>query len=155
MRIMTLTYQSEIGPLTLIENHGAITQCRFAEALPKAEEGPVSPLLQEASRQIGEYFQGQRNVFELPLAPVGTAFQEKVWAALQNIPYGETWSYQQLAESIGKPQASRAVGSANAKNPLWILIPCHRVIHASGDLGGYAGGLDVKAKLLNLEKKWR
>ena len=150
-----MTYQSAIGTLTLIESHGAITQCRFAEFPSSAEEGPISPLLREACRQISEYFEGQRQAFELPLAPVGTSFQEKVWAALQTIPYGETWSYQKLAESIGKPQASRAVGSANAKNPLWILIPCHRVIRASGDLGGYAGGLDVKAKLLNLEKKWR
>ena len=159
----SITFQSVIGPLTLSESDGMITQCRFtedqrAEVGAGAEEvdgksATASPLLQEACRQLEEYFCGQRSNFELPLAPAGTQFQEKVWATLQAIPYGETWSYLQLAQQLGNPNASRAVGSANGKNPIWILIPCHRVIQASGGLGGYAGGLDVKARLLDLEQK--
>lgn len=149
-------FPTAIGTLLLSEVDGQLTECRFATAIAKTgrhvHPEQASPLLQEACRQLEAYFRGERQHFELPLAPAGTAFQQQVWATLQQIPYGETWSYQQLAERLGNRNASRAVGSANGKNPLWILIPCHRVIQASGGLGGYAGGLEAKSRLLNLEQ---
>ena len=112
-----------------------------------------TPLLTEAAKQLLEYFSGNRTSFDLPLAPSGTEFQQKVWQALQTIPYGETWSYKKVAEAIGNPKASRAVGMANNKNPIAIMIPCHRVIGANGKLVGYAGGLDIKSTLLELETR--
>jgi len=99
----------------------------------------------------GLIFAGQRTAFELPLAPEGTEFQRRVWAALQQIPYGQTWSYGELARHIGSPAASRAVGLANGKNPIALVIPCHRVIGSDGSLTGYGGGLERKRFLLDLE----
>jgi methylated-DNA-[protein]-cysteine S-methyltransferase len=111
------------------------------------------PVLAEAARQLGEYFAGERRVFDLPLAPVGTAFQLQVWAGLRTIPYGQTRSYGELAAAIGKgPLASRAVGLANGANPLSIVVPCHRVIGADGSLTGFGGGLERKRILLDLEQ---
>lgn len=107
--------------------------------------------LQEACRQLEAYFAGRRRVFDLDLAPQGTPFQSKVWQVLQTIPYGVTWSYGELARAVGKPTASRAVGAANGRNPIAILIPCHRVIGADGSLTGYGWGTPVKARLLVLE----
>lgn len=112
-----------------------------------------TPLLAFAARQLDEYFCGKRRTFSLPIAPKGTAFQQQVWEALQQIPYGQTRTYQQIAEVIGAPAACRAVGNANNKNPISIVIPCHRVIGANGKLTGYAGGLDAKARLLELEQQ--
>lgn len=109
------------------------------------------PLLQEAERQLGDYFAGTRNGFDLPLAPRGTAFQQQVWQALRAIPYGATWSYAQLAQHIDKATAVRAVGAANGRNPIPIVIPCHRVIGADGALTGFGGGLPTKRFLLQLE----
>lgn len=106
----------------------------------------------QAERQLSEYFAGQRRQFDLPLAPNATPFQSRVLAALQNIPYGETRSYSDIARTIGKPNAVRAVGAANAKNPLPIVIPCHRVIGKDGSLTGFGGGLPTKRYLLNLEQ---
>ena len=104
-------------------------------------------------QQLKEYFAGERQLFDVPLdIPFGTAFQRKVWTALQTIPYGETISYQGIAEQIGHPQAVRAVGGANGKNPISIIIPCHRVIQKDGKLGGYSSGLDMKQYLLQLEE---
>ena len=111
----------------------------------------ASPLLDAAEAQLREYFAGTRRTFDLPLAPRGTAFQQRVWAALRAIPYGETCTYGELAAAIGSPSASRAVGMANHHNPIPIVIPCHRVIGANGTLTGYAGGLEIKRKLLALE----
>jgi methylated-DNA-[protein]-cysteine S-methyltransferase len=108
--------------------------------------------LDAGARQLEEYFAGKRARFDLPLDPAGSAFQRSVWAQLQSIPYGETWSYRELALRVGNPGAARAVGAANGRNPLCILIPCHRVVRASGDLGGYSGGTERKAFLLDLEK---
>jgi methylated-DNA-[protein]-cysteine S-methyltransferase len=105
-----------------------------------------------AVSQLAEYFEGRRCTFELPLAPRGTEFQQTVWAALRRIPYGETLSYGELARRIGRPHASRAVGLANGANPLPIVVPCHRVIGADGSLTGFGGGLDIKRKLLALER---
>ena len=111
-----------------------------------------SPLSMEAAHQLAEYFAGTRKNFDLPLKPDGTPFQLSVWQALGQIPYGETRTYGQIAAAIGKPHAARAVGMACNKNPLWILIPCHRVIGSNQKLTGYAGGLDMKRALLELEK---
>jgi len=109
------------------------------------------PVLVETARQLDEYFAGERNNFALPLDMAGTAFQRKVWDALLTIPFGETRSYRQIAEQIGSPTAVRAVGAANGRNPVSIVVPCHRVIGSNGSLTGFAGGLDVKSRLLTLE----
>lgn len=109
--------------------------------------------LAEAARQLREYFAGSRTRFELPLAPEGTDFDRRTWQALLTIPHGETISYAELARRVGSPGASRAVGRANGRNPLAIVIPCHRVIASDGTLGGYAGGLPMKRKLLDLESR--
>jgi len=114
--------------------------------------GSMNGLLAEAVRQLREYFAGSRQDFDLPLAPKGTDFQRKVWRTLQEIPYGETISYGELAKRVGNPKASRAVGSANGKNRIPIVIPCHRVIAGDGGLGGFGGGLSVKEKLLAIER---
>ncbi|MCL2077334.1 MAG: methylated-DNA--[protein]-cysteine S-methyltransferase [Oscillospiraceae bacterium] len=105
-----------------------------------------------AARQLEEYFWGKRRCFDLPLRPCGTAFQQTVWNVLLSVPYGETRSYKQIAELTGNPRACRAVGMANNKNPLHIIIPCHRVVGSNGALIGYAGGLEIKERLLKLEK---
>lgn len=122
-------------------------------AAPASGQGPQHPLLARVQTQVAEYFAGQRQVFDLPLAAKGTPFQQKVWAALCRIPFGDTWSYVQLAEAIGQPTASRAVGMANGRNPIGLLVPCHRVIGKSGQLTGYAGGLERKAWLLEHERR--
>ena len=112
-----------------------------------------TPLLRVAKQQLSEYFAGQRTVFDLPIKTAGTAFQQQVWQALKAIPYGETRSYKEIAAAIGNPKAVRAVGGANNKNPISIVIPCHRVIGSSGQLVGYGGGLDAKVFLLALESQ--
>ena len=142
-----LTVDSPVGPLTLAEQDGALVGIAFRD-----ERGcDRTPLLVEAERQLTEYFAGRRRRFDLPLAPAGTTFQKEVWAALCGIPYGQTRSYKDIAAAVGRPAACRAVGMANNRNPLPIVIPCHRVIGASGALTGYAGGLDVKRRLLEIE----
>lgn len=143
----TRTIETPIGPLTLEADENAVTAIRFGAS---AAQG-VSPLLDAAEAQLREYFAGMRRVFDLPIAPHGTAFQQRVWAALRTIPYGETRTYGELAAAIGNPSACRAVGMANHRNPLPIVIPCHRVIGANGTLTGYAGGVETKRKLLALE----
>lgn len=115
-------------------------------------QGPVSPVLVQAAAQLAEYFAGQRQSFTIPLAPRGTPFQQEVWRALCAIPYGQTRSYGQLAAALGRPSAARAVGGACRRNPIWLMIPCHRVVGASGSLTGYAGGLERKKALLALEQ---
>ncbi|MCW5589581.1 MAG: methylated-DNA--[protein]-cysteine S-methyltransferase [Legionellales bacterium] len=142
---------SPLGKLEIKEAAGKLIYCDWTTQ--QVDHDNASPILQKAKKQLIEYFQGKRMIFQLPLAPIGTAFQEKVWQALLTIPYGETRSYQQLAQFIKQPQACRAVGSANGKNPISIIIPCHRVIRASGDLGGYAGTPQRKKKLLELEMR--
>lgn len=127
----------------------AIRSLEFSEEF----SGISSPLSDLGAAQLREYFEGERKVFDLPLKISGTPFQEMVWGELLKIPYGETRSYKDIATSIGNPKASRAVGMANNRNKIAIIIPCHRVIGANGSLTGYAGGLDIKEKLLLLEKK--
>lgn len=143
----TRAIETPIGPLTLEADENAVTAIRFgADGAQDA-----SPLLDAAEAQLREYFAGARRTFDLPLAPHGTAFQQRVWTALRTIPYGETRTYGELAAAIDSPNASRAVGMANHRNPIPIIIPCHRVIGANGTLTGYAGGLEIKRRLLALE----
>lgn len=139
--------ETPIGPLSLQTDESAVSAMRFGAG--GAQD--ASPLLDAAEAQLREYFAGARRTFDLPLAPHGTAFQQRVWTALRAIPYGETRTYGELAAAIDSPNASRAVGMANHRNPIPIVIPCHRVIGANGTLTGYAGGLEVKRKLLALE----
>ncbi len=115
-------------------------------------QGPVSPVLAQAAAQLAESFAGPRQNFPRPLAPRGPPFQQEVWRALCAIPYGQTRSYGQLAAALGRPSAARAVGGACRRNPIWLMIPCHRVVGASGSLTGYAGGLERKKALLALEQ---
>ena len=147
------TIQSPLGSLTLVEEDGALVQLSFDGYTVLESEEVDSPLLREAERQLASYFAGQLQVFSLPLCTRGTPFQEKVWCALQKIPYGETRTYGEQAAMNGQPTAARAVGGANHRNPLAIIIPCHRVVAAHGGLGGYGGGLDKKQWLLALEEK--
>ncbi|MEH3021400.1 MAG: methylated-DNA--[protein]-cysteine S-methyltransferase [Pseudomonas oryzihabitans] len=147
---------SPIGPLTLAADDSGLRVIEFPENryLAKRDASWNSadhPILDLARTQLGEYFAGQRQTFELPLAPRGTPFQLEVWRALAKIPHGRTWSYGQLARHLGRPQAMRAVGAANGRNPLPIVLPCHRVIGASGALTGFGGGLPTKQFLLELE----
>ena len=144
-----LLFQSPLGPLTLSGTEEAVTALSFG-ALPGAGDG-ACPLLEEAARELDAYFQGRRRIFAVPLAPAGTPFQQRVWAELREIPFGATASYGEIAARIGNPRACRAVGMANHRNPIAILIPCHRVVGRSASLVGYAGGLDIKRALLELE----
>ena len=150
--------ETPIGTLLLAGDDVAVHRITFPQrgraAKPEpdwqeSERGPVG----EAARQLREYFARRRAEFDLPLAPEGTAFQRSVWRQLQEIPYGETISYGELARRVGNPKASRAVGSANGANPLPIVIPCHRVIAGDGTLGGFGGGLPTKQALLALERR--
>lgn len=146
---------SPVGPLTLVAADGALVGLYMDDQRHRPEPEtfgvPDADLFTEAARQLGEYFGGTRTTFDLPLAPVGTPFQRTVWAALCDIPYGVTASYGELAATIGRPGAARAVGLANGRNPIGIVVPCHRVIGASGSLTGYGGGLERKQFLLALE----
>ena len=147
-------YETPIGFLGIAEENGAISHVRFKEEDRWAEfTVQETPLLQKAAAQLSDYFAGRRTCFDLPLAPSGTDFQKSVWAALQTIPFGETRSYKDIAVQIGRPKASRAVGMANNRNPLAVVVPCHRVIGQDGSLTGYAGGLPAKQYLLDLEKQ--
>jgi methylated-DNA-[protein]-cysteine S-methyltransferase len=140
---------SPFGPLLIEVSDAGVQRIGFVDGGVVATD--THPLLDAARRQLDEYFAGTRRVFELPLAPRGTPFQRRVWDALCSIGYGETCSYAAIAAMIGAPRAVRAVGAANGRNPLGIVVPCHRVIGANGTLTGYAGGLERKAGLLRLE----
>ncbi|MGI6141365.1 MAG: methylated-DNA--[protein]-cysteine S-methyltransferase [Caldicoprobacterales bacterium] len=143
-----------VGRLGIVENSHAITEVFFAEEGCHMDIRPAeTKLLKEAGRQLQEYFNCKRKVFDLPLEPEGTPFQLKVWKALQDIPYGETRSYKDIATAVGNYKAGRAVGMANNRNPIAIIIPCHRVIGSNGKLVGYGGGLHIKEYLLGLEKR--
>ena len=144
--------ETPVGKLGVAQEGAGITDVFFTQDAPPlgAKQGGT-PLLDRAVQELREYFAGVRREFDLPLAPQGTAFQRAVWEALRAIPYGQTRSYAQIAAQIGRPTACRAVGGANHCNPIAIIIPCHRVVGASGALTGYAGGLDIKEYLLRLE----
>jgi methylated-DNA-[protein]-cysteine S-methyltransferase len=147
---------SPVGTLLVAGDDGAIRRIEFPH---DGKPAPTEPgwhesnagLLQEAADQLSEYFSGFRTVFTIPLAPEGTEFQRTVWRHLQDIPYGRTISYGELAKWLGNPKASRAVGAANGCNPIPIMIPCHRVIGANGKLTGFGGGLPIKKALLSIE----
>jgi methylated-DNA-[protein]-cysteine S-methyltransferase len=149
-------HESPLGPLSLISDGQALAAVTFEHhskpvpLLAEARHGG-DDILDEARRQLDAYFAGRRRTFELPLSPRGTDFQRRVWQALRNIPFGMTRSYGHLAEELGSPKAMRAVGGANGRNPISIIIPCHRVIGASGELTGFSGGLQRKRFLLALE----
>lgn len=147
-------YESPVGMICMEEQDGAVTGVYIDKEFTTEDRSRdvETPVLKEARRQLSEYFLKQRKEFDLPLAPQGTEFQKKVWEALCTIPYGETRSYGEIARQIGNSKASRAVGGANNKNHIMIVIPCHRVIGANGALVGFGGGLDVKEYLLELEK---
>ena len=147
---------SPIGPLTLVERDGGLVGLYMAEhshALRAEALGQEVPeALPEAARQLGEYFDGERTEFDLPLNAVGTGFQQEVWALLRAIPYGGTATYGELAAELGRPSAARAVGAAVGRNPISIVVPCHRVVGSTGKLTGYAGGISRKEFLLALER---
>jgi methylated-DNA-[protein]-cysteine S-methyltransferase len=155
---MWTVMSSPVGELRIVENDGAITQIEFspfrdADGRPRGDRDDAHPVLVEACRQLAAYFDRDLKDFDLPLSPVGSAFQQKVWAQLRGIGYGETASYGEIAGRLGMTSAaSRAVGLANGRNPIPIVIPCHRVIGANGTLTGYAGGLERKQSLLSLEQ---
>ena len=147
-------YQTMVGPVGISDNGEAITEIFFAEEVPEQPLEEESNLARQAIRELNEYFAGERMEFSLPLQPSGTEFQKKVWLALREIPYGETRSYGQIAQAVGNPKACRAVGMANNRNPISIVVPCHRVIGANGSLTGYGGGLPIKEQLLELERRY-
>lgn len=146
------------GLAMLEEENGALTRVILLDGeAPEPEAIPcrrsAGPLLAEAEQQLNEYFAHLRTEFDLPLAPEGTAFQKKVWQAMNEIPYGQVCTYGQLAAAIGRPGAARAVGMACRSNPIWLIQPCHRVVGANGNLTGYAYGLPVKQALLEWEQE--
>lgn len=154
-----ISFDTSIGNLTVEEEDGGISQVYFtgyesrqASFLEEITDRKT-PLLAQAEKELGEYARGQRSVFHLPLCSKGTAFQKNVWDALCTIPYGETRSYRQIAEQVGSPKGYRAVGMANHNNPISIIVPCHRVVGSNGSLTGYAGGLEHKQMLLELEAR--
>jgi methylated-DNA-[protein]-cysteine S-methyltransferase len=152
-----LKISSPVGLLTLVASENHIIALLWENdsparvKLPPTISSPRHPLLLKARQQLTEYFARKRKNFDLPLAPQGTDFQKKTWKALQTIPWGETRSYADIARKIGSPQACRAVGAANGRNPISIIVPCHRVIGRNGQLTGFAGGLKAKSWLLDFE----
>lgn len=159
MSLRRLTIESPIGPLTLLADDKGLTQIFFANqdmastglTSDEIPEAPDDPVLITTAAQLGEYFAGERTTFELPLHLEGTNFEREAWRALATIPYGETTSYAHQAEVIGRPAAIRAVGGANGRNPIPIVLPCHRVVGSDGSLTGFGGGLAIKRWLLDLE----
>ncbi len=158
-----MTYHSKIiwspvGELTLVADDRGLAAILWENDRPDRvrlgtlEEKADHPVLVETERQLGEYFAGERRAFDVPLSFAGTDFQKRVWAALLAIPFGETRSYGEIADQLGAPGASRAVGAANGRNPISIIAPCHRVVGSNGKLTGFAGGLEAKAFLLDLER---
>ncbi|MCD7842664.1 MAG: methylated-DNA--[protein]-cysteine S-methyltransferase [Lachnospiraceae bacterium] len=145
--------RTPIGYLTAVDDGFALLKLQTA---PEATEEKITgSVAKELKVQLGEYFDGKRKEFTIPFILKGTPFQKEAWMALCDIPYGETRSYKEQAESLGRPNAYRAVGGANHLNPIMILVPCHRVVGADGRLKGYAGGLEIKQFLLDLEQKYK
>lgn len=152
--MISCIYESPIGPFTLASNGEAITQLEFEGGrypLPQYPRGD-DKVLKQARKELDAYFAGKLKDFTVPVAPEGTEFQKKAWKALQKIPYGTTRSYGQQAKVVGNPSASRAVGAANGRNPIAVIIPCHRVIGSNGSLTGFGGGMKRKQFLLDLEQ---
>ncbi|HUB15790.1 MAG TPA: methylated-DNA--[protein]-cysteine S-methyltransferase [Acetobacteraceae bacterium] len=159
MSLACKTIESPVGKLKLVASNEGLVAVLWQNDRPsrvrlgELVENDCHPILLKAERQLGEYFAGKRKEFSVPLDMRGTPFQKNVWEALLAIPFGETRSYGQLAKQLGNPNATRAVGAANGRNPLSIIVPCHRVIGSTGKLTGFGGGLETKAHLLSLEEK--
>jgi methylated-DNA-[protein]-cysteine S-methyltransferase len=164
MSLACKTIESPVGKLKLVTSDKGLAavmwdddrphRVRLGEPIPEStSEAESHPVLVQTERQLNEYFAGKRKEFSVPLDIRGTPFQKHVWEALLGIPFGETRSYGQLAKQLGNPQVTRAVGAANGRNPISIIVPCHRVIGSSGKLTGFGGGLETKASLLRLEKE--
>ena len=145
------SYDTIIGKIFIAEKNGFIAQVSFKEISAEKKE---TALIKKTYLELAEYFNGKRQIFNVPLSPEGTPFQKKVWEELKKIPYGQTATYKEIAKGIDNEKACRAVGMANNKNPIAIIIPCHRVIGSNGSLTGYAGGLTVKNKLLQIEHEY-
>lgn len=145
------SFDTRLGTMALAAQDGAITRLYLPAAPTPRMASHPTPLLEQAKGQVLDYLAGGRRVFDLPLAPQGTPFQQRVWQALLDIPYGQTRCYRDIAQAVDCPQGFRAVGMANNRNPIPIVIPCHRVVGADGSLVGYASGLDMKRALLALE----
>lgn len=158
MTCYSKTIWSPVGKLTLVADDIGLAAILWEDDKPDRvrlgalREKADHPILVETERQLGEYFAGERRTFDVPLSFAGTDFQKRVWAALLAIPFGETRSYGEIAHQLGTPGASRAVGAANGRNPISIIAPCHRVVGSTGKLTGFAGGLEAKAFLLDLEQ---
>lgn len=158
MTYYSKTIWSPVGELTLVADADGLAAILWEDdkadrvRLGVLNEKADHPVLIETERQLGEYFAGDRRTFDVPLSFAGTDFQKRVWSALLAIPFGETRSYGEIADQLGNPGASRAVGAANGRNPISIIAPCHRVVGSNGKLTGFAGGLEAKASLLDLER---
>ena len=153
-QVVSSTFKCPLGWVRISEESGAVTRLELlgmGEVPVDQEPARDTPLLRDAEAQLHQYLAGERTRFEVPLAPAGTPFQQAVWEELQRIPYGETRTYGQIAAAVGNPKACRAVGMANNRNPIGIMIPCHRVVGSNGSLVGYATGLDHKRQLLDIE----
>lgn len=150
-----LTTNTPIGKLTIAEDNGYITHIFLNGEEPiNNHSSETTPLLKKAETQLGEYFKGQRTIFDLPIKPNGGPFFQKVWQTMiDKVPFGTTTSYSQIAELVNSPKACRAIGMANNRNPIPIIIPCHRIVGKNGNLTGFRGGLDMKTKLLKLEEQ--
>ncbi|SDJ74120.1 methylated-DNA--[protein]-cysteine S-methyltransferase [Nonomuraea jiangxiensis] len=148
--------ESPVGPLTLVADDGALAGLYMVDQLYRPPQESFGPRddepFTEPARQLADYFAGRRTAFDLPLRLSGTPFQRTVWTALSEIPYGETRTYGELAEHIGRPTSARAVGHANGRNPVGIIVPCHRLVGSTGGLRGYGGGIERKSLLLALER---
>lgn len=145
-------YDTEIGIIKISEKDGKIIGLGFSDSKKEKEIEEESESIKKAYLQLKEYLSGKRKSFDLEIYMIGTEFQKKVWKELLNIPYGETRSYKDIAIAIGNEKSCRAVGNANNKNPIAIIVPCHRVVGSNGSMTGYAGGLEIKEKLLKIEK---
>lgn len=157
MPLFQIKFQSDIGPMYIVASENGLRGVFWKE--PKIQyttpqmQGKTIQILNTTQKQLEQYLKGQRKIFDLPLDIIGTEFQKHVWRELSKIPYGKTLSYSDIARKIKNDKAVRAVGTANGRNPISLIIPCHRVIAADGTLGGYAGGLEIKKKLLGLEQQ--
>ena len=145
-------YDTEIGTIKISEKEGKIIGLVFSDSKKENEIEKETDYIRKTYLQLEEYLSGKRKSFDIEIEMIGTEFQKKVWKELLNIPYGETRSYKDIATAIGNKKACRAVGNANNKNPIAIIVPCHRVVGSNGSMTGYAGGIDIKEKLLKIEK---
>lgn len=151
--MITCYYQTKIGRIKIAQEGDAIVEINVTDSEKESER--ETPLIKKTIKELKEYLEGKRKIFDIPIDTQGTEFQEKVWNALLEIPYGETKSYEDIAKMVGCPKGARAVGMANYNNKIIIIIPCHRVIGKNGKLVGYAGGLPVKEKLLQIESNYK